>query len=341
MDNKNILIKFRTQLFGIAAIGVIAVHSNSIINYPNIIKKIFGYGGLGVYIFAFLSGIGLYFSLKNRGDSKADFYKRRLVRIFLPYLLIAGLWYGVKYLFIQQDIISFLYELSTVSFWAEHKGAWYVAMLIPLYLIYPWYHDWLEKGNRNIKIVIIGISWLVLTVMISFFNPALYEHLSQVLSSILIFIVGNYIAEKIYNKKYNPIWLFIFSLVFFIGKTLLTTIVNNVVISSLAAAFLGVALTIGLAWTLDKTNVIFVNKTLGFLGKYSLELYLTNIFLLQAYKYFHLDTIFANMKYGPEIAYLIIVTVGIFSSWIFGALAAKIANSKFVDRKPNISEIKD
>ena len=59
--------QYRNQLMGIAAIGVLCVHSNSIVNLPSYLNSLFGYGGIGVYIFVFLSSIGLYCSLKSRG----------------------------------------------------------------------------------------------------------------------------------------------------------------------------------------------------------------------------------------------------------------------------------
>ena len=116
---ENPLIKrYRNQLMGIAAIGVVCVHSNSIVNWPDFLGTLFGYGGIGVYIFVFLSSIGLYNSLKSRGGGykKAEFYKRRFQRVIVPYLLIAATWYGIKYLLIQQNPTGFFYELSTLSF---------------------------------------------------------------------------------------------------------------------------------------------------------------------------------------------------------------------------------
>ena len=65
---ENPLIKrYRNQLMGIAAIGVVCVHSNSIVNWPDFLGTLFGYGGIGVCIFLFLSSIGSYNSLKSLG----------------------------------------------------------------------------------------------------------------------------------------------------------------------------------------------------------------------------------------------------------------------------------
>lgn len=162
----NLLInRYRSQLMGVAALGVVLVHSIDIVHWNSIIENIVGYGGVGVYIFVYLSAIGLFISLKTRGAgyNKFEFYKRRFQRVLVPYLLIAGSWYGVKCLIFQRDTLGFLYELSTLSFWIDHQGAWYVAMLIPVYLIFPYFFDWIEgssgkqKLTRKIKIISICI----------------------------------------------------------------------------------------------------------------------------------------------------------------------------------------
>lgn len=67
MASASRLKECRSQIMGIAAIGVLMVHSNEIVEWPSVVSKAFGFGGTGVYIFVFLSAIGLYNSLKVRG----------------------------------------------------------------------------------------------------------------------------------------------------------------------------------------------------------------------------------------------------------------------------------
>lgn len=72
MASTNRIKDYRSQIMGIAAIGVLLVHSNEIVNWPSVVSKAFGFGGTGVYIFVFLSAIGLYNSLKIRGGGTAN-----------------------------------------------------------------------------------------------------------------------------------------------------------------------------------------------------------------------------------------------------------------------------
>lgn len=75
MDAK-LLSKYRNALFGLAALGILIGHANSVISWPvSILRKISLFGGIGVYVFTFLSGMGLYFSMKksNGGGKLAPF----------------------------------------------------------------------------------------------------------------------------------------------------------------------------------------------------------------------------------------------------------------------------
>lgn len=57
--------KNRNMLFGIGALGVLLLHSNQYVKWPSVIGKLFSFGGIGVYIFAFLSGMGLFVSMSH------------------------------------------------------------------------------------------------------------------------------------------------------------------------------------------------------------------------------------------------------------------------------------
>lgn len=141
--------------------------------------------------------------------------------MIVPYLLIAATWYGIKYLLIQQNPTGFFYELSTLLFWIDHQGSWYVAMLVPVYLIFPWYYDLVENGNRqnkltrNFKIVAVGVVASIATFILSIINPLVYSHLSQVFSSVIVYIIGYYCAVKIMACKYNGYLISIICVIFY------------------------------------------------------------------------------------------------------------------------------
>lgn len=96
--------KYRNAIYGIATLGIIATHNSQYLSdFPNWIIKILRFGGSGVFIFAFLSGMGLFITL-NREYNIRKYYYHRLKRVFIPYFIISFLWYGYKYIIIEHNI---------------------------------------------------------------------------------------------------------------------------------------------------------------------------------------------------------------------------------------------
>lgn len=102
------LSKYRSELMGFACLWV-TLHHNCF-DWPTAldpVRRFASYGNLGVDIFLLLSGVGLYFAWQKK-PKLSSFYARRLVRIQVPYVLIA-----VPY-WIWQDLF-----LSQGSFWLD------------------------------------------------------------------------------------------------------------------------------------------------------------------------------------------------------------------------------
>lgn len=279
--------KNRNMLFGIGALGVLLVHSNQYVKWPSVIGKLFSFGGIGVYIFAFLSGMGLFVSMSHNyagGGKIRQFYKKRFLRVGVTYLIIAGVWYAIKYLLLQFSLVEFLYELSTLSYWLEHKGAWYVAMLIPLYFVYPFYYKWLNVGNIAGRTIMTMCALLTVSLGLFVMNEPLYSHLVQVLNSLLIFAGGSYVGFLLcgegHNGKLSYGWLLI-TLLFYPTRAMISGVNQIRYLGNLSSAMLGVAVCMSVS-IIGKYVPSIIRRVLEWLGSISLELYLTNIFLIQA-----------------------------------------------------------
>ena len=77
------------------------------------------------------------YSLTKRSGNIISWYKKRYVRILLPYSMIAVPWFLIVTIMEHHSWIDFLFDVSTLSYWLYHRGAWFIAALIPLYLITP------------------------------------------------------------------------------------------------------------------------------------------------------------------------------------------------------------
>lgn len=213
-----------------------------------------------------------------------QFYKKRFLRVGITYLIIAGVWYAIKYLLLQFAPIEFLYELSTLSYWIEHKGAWYVAMLIPLYLVYPFYYKWVNAGYIARRTVMTMCALLAVSLGLFVMDEPLYAHLVQVLNSLLIFAGGSYVGFLLcggcHNGKLSYGWLLI-TLLFYPIRAMIPGVNQIPYIGNLSSALLGVAVCMGVS-IIGKYIPDIIRRVLECIGSISLELYLTNIFLLQA-----------------------------------------------------------
>ena len=82
-----------------------------------------------------------------RGGVKC-WYIRRYRRVLVPYFIIAGIG-NILAVMRGRTIAEAVLNISTISYWLEHKGAWYIAMLIPLYAITPLVLCWLLWLKRK------------------------------------------------------------------------------------------------------------------------------------------------------------------------------------------------
>ena len=82
-------------------------------------------------------------------DDLLTWYRKRFVRILLPYLVIVTPFYAYSTISNDHSNWYFLYLLSTASFWTEHLGMWFIALMIPLYLITPFVYGILKRYDLD------------------------------------------------------------------------------------------------------------------------------------------------------------------------------------------------
>ena len=90
--NLGLISKCRAALMGMATIGILMCHAPSNgVSLPFHLNSILALGQMGVMIFFLVSGLGLYYSTRRMEYSAggiAAWYRKRLVRLFVPYLII-------------------------------------------------------------------------------------------------------------------------------------------------------------------------------------------------------------------------------------------------------------
>lgn len=259
---------YRTELMGIATVMILICHASVYgVNLTASLRQIFSLGNLGVEIFFLLSGIGISYSL-NSQKSILRWYSKRYVRIGLPYLLIAIPWYVISSILNHDGLTTFLLNVSTMNYWLYHKGAWFVAVLLPLYLISP-FLNWLFQ--RKYSLIWLGIL-VGCTSLLGLVKPGgIIGNIVFAVHRLPLYFIGMYIAPFIMSKK--KINLF------------------YLVVTALAGMFILRSINKGIGW-LWPSIIILVplfcylmdifpkfRKILNVFGFISLESYLLNICL--------------------------------------------------------------
>lgn len=321
----NLLSKHRTPLMGIAAIMVILVHSVGYgVEMPYILRKVLERGGLGVDIFLLLSGIGCYYSLQ-KGIALSKWYYNRFIRILIPYALIQIpfwiYWFAVGKLNIIDEIIVF----STITFWTRHIGAWYVALLIPLYILTPPIYRLIVNNKYQLLVTILLILSIITICNISItkYSGVTHEVLRNIqwtFSRTPSFILGLFLAKYVSScKKVNIIVVTIFPLILYVSM-------QQILGKDIFMGWLLIwPMLIVCSFILENIfNNSILYKYISYCGIISLESYLANIYLCGLIKDISIKIGDYPIFAGKYLEYSIIVILGFLLSLITHGLAKRI-----------------
>jgi peptidoglycan/LPS O-acetylase OafA/YrhL len=150
---------------GYAIFTIILYHLFQKVALAPLFQKAIIFGGTGVHLFFLLSGFGLGLSKSN--FSTLEFYKRRMSKIWLPYILALSLSFLVSsFLFLFKDSWAAwlagvgLYQMFSNQYIASFGGHfWFISAIIQFYLVFPLLMKVKEKIGNNWAFF--GISLLV------------------------------------------------------------------------------------------------------------------------------------------------------------------------------------
>lgn len=311
--NLSLLSKFRTELMGFSAIGILMCHAcGNNVAMPSFIWQICSLGQLGVSLFFLLSGMGLFYSLKkndlvNKLGGVFSWYSARFKKLFVPYLIMAVPYYLWASVIKHGNWGSFFLCVSTIEFWRTGGGVWFVGAIIPLYLIIPWWHKWLSR---------LRYSWIP-TFVVFFAMVALgqWRHMCEVAFFFLGYWLGKPVSEK---KSANmAIWVLIPTVLYVLCKRLpALDWVPRSLLLVIPILFLA-------TFTFDKVGQWF-KRPFQFMGKISLESYMANVMLPTIFAYIPWMVNGVNLNAGNRLLYLCVVVFGILIAWFVHRMSEPI-----------------
>ena len=287
--------RYRSTLMGIAILGVLSGHFFTLsgITPTNIITSSLSKIYILVFTqgFLFLSGFGLYFSY-SKNSCVIDFYKRRLLRVFVPYIILTTPYYIFEDIIaFQPDLLKFIGHITTLGYWfvGTSNGLWYIAVSIVLYIIFPLAHKavFYKKGSFSCVL----LSWVILMTIITSLNFYLIKYQHEFYSAhnlgveqYSIFFVGM-IAGYILQSKIAKYQLTL--AVFFVFSFVLQRIIPelNFLYEPMKKVCIYMPL-ICLFFYLSEGRLKLIPRLkliLDWMGEYTLELYIMHSIL---YKFF-------------------------------------------------------
>lgn len=221
--------RYRGELMGAAMLFIVFFH----VGLPRT-DMFFGLrrmGNVGVDMFLFLSGMGLWFSwMKNSQSlpsgshpSFISFYKRRFLRIYPAWLLVASVFYISKYLEgprYSANIVDLIGDITlNWDFWLHDELTfWYIPATMMLYIFAPFYMELVRRHPVFRWLPVAMVMWCVIVQYVLPIHQAV-GHIEIFWSRVPIFFIGVNMGEWIRQKKtidgsaiWLILWLFVMSL---------------------------------------------------------------------------------------------------------------------------------
>lgn len=285
--NLSCLTNYRSIFMGLAIISIIIFHytDDCRIYHYNFTGWIKYYNmfisSSGVDIFLLLSGFGLYYSFKKNNNVK-EFYKKRFVKILIPYLVFclpAIIW---KHMILGNDgILSVIKQFSYFSFFKSGETwFWYIFMICVCYFIFPYLFHYIDEDHSDSRLLSIINFTLIMNIILYVFYNKLYANINIMTLRFFPFIFGIYIGKWSYQKKeisfYNCFVIIILSILMILLRLSMKSLLVRIGVFSLA---FGVCFLLTILFErINKTKLYkVINKVFSKIGEYTLELYLTHV----------------------------------------------------------------
>lgn len=317
--------RYRGELMGLAMLFVMLFHVWMPRSNP--MYGLVRCGNVGVDMFLLLSGVGLWFSW-TKNPSPRHFFKRRLMRLYPAWLVMASLFYIPNYLNTpgggySPDVANLVANILVGwSFWrVDDLTFWFVPAIMALYLIAPAYMKLIIRHPAYRWMPALA---MVLAVMVQYYPPVHHAvgHLEIFFSRIPIFLIGINLGSWVKQKRTlegQAVWLvlaaFVMSLMMCVEFEESWRGRFPLFIERMVYIPLTVSIILLLDLLLGKTPA-FVRRKLAFVGTISLELYLIHIQFVLKYV--------TPYKLGYCLTALVMIAVSLVLAWLLHKAVDKV-----------------
>ncbi len=311
--------RFRAEQMGAAMLFVILFHVA--LDRGDPFYGLRRCGNVGVDIFLFLSGVGLWFSWVKTPDV-LRFYRRRLLRIVPTWIVVATAFYLPDYLGARRfshSIVDLIGDITiNWDFWLHDELTfWYVPAIMALYLVAPWYMRLVQSRPVYRWLPLLMVIWCVMVQWVLPIHHAV-GHIEIFWSRVPIFFIGINFGEMVRTRRQlssDAVWLLLVTFLMTFGTCLYLEQVRHGQFPLFVERMLYIPFTV---CTVLVMNRIFrrtpqwVNRLFRFVGALSLEAYLIHIhFVLVYVQPYHL---------GYWLTFLVTVAITLPIAWLLQRL---------------------
>lgn len=220
-----------------------------------------------VSLFFFMSGYGLFYSLRYKPNYLNDFATKRLSSLLIPYIISIIIYQGLSFFIDKKLPINDLFIFLDGDTNCILPASWYVIVIFILYCLF-----WVCFITKNIiskQIILFFISGLILIFLFKIINFPAYWYIS-----IGAFFIGTLysMSEWLHKKHVSIIYTMIYFTVIIICY-MINSLITRMVLYALIPLLIIKILNITKVNSLYKSNIIF------FLSKISYEIYLSHVII--------------------------------------------------------------
>ena len=333
--------RHRAAIMGIAMICIILFHVG--VPRNDAFYGVCRMGNIGVDIFLFLSGIGLWYSWTREPSERQTFFRRwltfywrRLRRVYPAWIIVSAAFYIPR--FMARDSHSaaewadlFGDVLLNWDFWLNDELTfWYIPATMMLYIFAPPYMALIRRLPDCRWLVVAAFMWCIIVQYVTPIHNAV-GHIEIFWSRVPVFFLGINIASGVKADRTlhrHMLWLIILLFAMSLSACVWLEQMRHgrfpLFVERMLYIPLAVSFVLLLTQLLNRTPRSF-NKAMIWVGGISLETYLLHIeFVMRDIKAFHLG-------YWPTALLTIIITLPI--AWLLHKAIDKALKLSGNDRK--------
>ena len=328
---------YRSELMGIACLWVIYHHN--CFEWPSklyLLKRLADFGNIGVDVFLLLSGIGLYFAWRKRPKLGA-FYLRRIVRVLIPYFLLATPYW--VWLELYTDNGMFLRNFSMLSLPLNGvTSTWYIGAILVFYVCAPGVlHLMEQKTLFGVTVDRHGVTLMLIfaTILACFglrkFMPEFYDNCEIALTRFAVFVLGVRFGQSVYKdlhveddkvvRKDTVLACVQFLFLYLIFRE--TASVPDI---WLRFSFIPVALCVCVigSFLIEKfSNCTRLRRMLCYFGDHSVELYLSHVLIRNVFLRYVQEPLFDRWR---VLDYTLVLLISLLVSEVAHRLSKRISD---------------